>query len=147
MGQSFDSNRSAIDRGEVTEAEWVETLEPNPPESVIEPVIEPVIERKPILGPEHPGLVRLAHMNKFWGQFYNQLEGESVIVAGVAYTIGPEPEKLDRPNCVQYGFGGRRHAIQFFSDNREVVTHNLWYRGPVPPELRVQMPDNARFIQ
>ena len=75
--------------------------------------------------------------------FWTLLVGrtDSVIVGGHHYVVKP-----DRPGVPDHclGHGGSRFVIRFF-DGRQVVTHNLWDQGQVPPHFLDRIPDNARF--
>jgi hypothetical protein len=78
-----------------------------------------------------------------WAQIFD-VPG-SFIANGRHYVIGAEPtaaELVDNPS--HYGNYGRRYLIRF-PDGREVVTHNLWDQGCIPPGLA--RPDTAEFIR
>lgn len=63
-----------------------------------------------------------------------------VVIEGVHYTLGKNGTKPGPYN----GYAGRRFAIEFL-DGRQVITHDLWYQGPIPPVFRDRLPDNARW--
>jgi hypothetical protein len=65
---------------------------------------------------------------------------ERVVVDHVHYLISP-----DTTNRGSQGHGGRRFEIKFF-DGRTVITHNLWYQGPIPPKWHERFPNNAEFV-
>lgn len=67
-------------------------------------------------------------------------EDKRVIIDGVHYVLGKNGDAPSPHN----GFGGRRHVIDFF-DGRHIITHDLWYQGPIPPVFRDQLPDNATW--
>lgn len=65
-----------------------------------------------------------------------------VVVDGVHYRLGKNGGEPSPHN----GMGGARYVVEFF-DGRRVVTHDLWYQGPIPPKFRDHLPDNARFVR
>lgn len=79
---------------------------------------------------------------QFWAEQFTTPGG--LIIGGNHYSIGEEPpaEKLAAcPNRYgSYGLGFRIHRI----DGVEIVTHNLWHQGAIPPGL--VRPDNAAII-
>lgn len=64
-----------------------------------------------------------------------------VVVGGYHYVISPD----GRTDCGTLGHGGAEFVIRF-NDGREVVTHNLWAQGRVPPHFRDRLPDNGEFV-
>ena len=63
-----------------------------------------------------------------------------VVIDHVHYMLGANGARSHPRN----GFAGRRHVIEFF-DGRHVVTHDLWYQGPIPPVFWDRLPDNAKW--
>lgn len=71
--------------------------------------------------------------------------GNNVVIDGVHYRVDfAKPIKNDR-NPDNLGMAGRKFRIRML-DGREVVTNDLWYQGPIPPEFRPRLPDNAEFV-
>lgn len=84
---------------------------------------------------------RLCFTCNYW--FNITLErAKHVIIDGVCYSIAPD----DNSGAMQ-GFGGREFKIQFLDDDRVVITHNLWFQGPVPKQFREKLPNTARFYE
>lgn len=79
----------------------------------------------------------------YWEDLIAQdADGLGVVVDGVHYRLGPNGDRPSPHN----GFGGHRKVVEFL-DGRQVVTHDLWYQGPVPPKFLDRLPDNARWAE
>jgi hypothetical protein len=69
-----------------------------------------------------------------------------IVVNGRCYAIGPEGGSRWKPNSRPwFGYDGREFHIRKH-DGTEIVTHNLWSLGTVPPEFLKSLPDSARFL-
>lgn len=77
-----------------------------------------------------------------WADNYEDAGPHVAIVDGHRYSIAPDVPKGERGFV---GHGGAEFRIRF-DDGREVVTHNLWAQGRIPPCWRDRMPDNATFV-
>lgn len=80
----------------------------------------------------------------FWRVRAREMDENTVIIDHYYYGIGKEP--ANRYEGGPYGFGGREFHIEWLSDGKRVVTHNLWSGGAIPPEYWDILPDNARFV-
>ncbi len=58
------------------------------------------------------------------------------------YMAGDEP--LPGESRRFLGHGGTRMEIQFL-DGRQLVSHNLWHQGHIPPHFEGRFPVNAKF--
>jgi hypothetical protein len=58
------------------------------------------------------------------------------------FLICEEPPASERIHLL--GHGGARFDIQFF-DGRQVVSHNVWFQGEIPPHFYDRFPVNAKF--
>lgn len=65
------------------------------------------------------------------------------VIGGFRYSIAPDAPKGFRGFI---GHGGAEFVIRF-TDGREVITHNLWANGRVPPHFVGRIPDNATFVK
>jgi hypothetical protein len=78
----------------------------------------------------------------FWQEQFTT--GGGLIINGSHFRVGAEPpgEKLAAcPKCYgSYGVGFRIRC----ADGTEIVTHNLWCQGKIPPGLA--RPDNAAIV-
>ncbi|GAA1857208.1 hypothetical protein [Asanoa iriomotensis] len=98
----------------------------------------------PVCGSTRPDLIAAGacYTCEFWQEQFANPGG--LIISGNHYRICAEPpgEKLAAfpkgYGCYGVGFLIRRH------DGTEIVTHNLWHQGEIPPGLA--RPDNAVFI-
>ena len=98
-------------------------------------------ERKPFDFEAHCAEISRRH----WEELRAEKDSPSQArIKGKCYTIQPDAPK-GTPHYF-LGFGGGRFDIQFH-DGRKITTHNLWYRGEIPEELRAEMPDNAEFVE
>lgn len=87
------------------------------------------------------------HYEDLWEREIAEGLENAVIVDNVLYRIRREPserELREWPSC--FGFGGGKWVVRFH-DGREVVTHNLWHVGTIPPPFRDRLPDNAEFVR
>lgn len=81
---------------------------------------------------------------KYWEELIECYGPNSVITHGIHYVIGEEPEPNERRDWL--GHGGHKFTIKF-KDGREVVSHNLWYQGPIPTRFRDRLQDNAELAK
>ena len=78
----------------------------------------------------------------YWKRYqFDKDNPNSVRVSNQQYWIGPA--HISTPIN---GHKGRWFTIEFL-DGRKVRTCDLWYQGPIPPELRESLADNARFVE
>jgi len=79
---------------------------------------------------------------RFWTYQFGTPGG--LIINGEHYRVDdePTPEELDNYPYL-YGSYGHRFVIRHV-DGTEIVTHNLWHQGTIPPGLT--RPDNAAFV-
>lgn len=81
----------------------------------------------------------------FWNEQY-ELDSNKrgphkfAVIDGTHYSILP-----DDPDGYFKGHGGKKFKIRFF-DGTEVITHNLWCQGDIPPIWKDKFPNNATFI-
>lgn len=81
---------------------------------------------------------------RFWADQFATPGGH--IINGNHYRIGEEPtsDQLRRfPK--QFGCNGTGFVIRVLPDGPEIVTHNLWHQGEIPPGLT--RPDTAVFVR
>jgi hypothetical protein len=70
----------------------------------------------------------------YWRERIESPDPGAFLADGVHYTICE-----DRPGRAEFkGFGGREASV-FYADGRVVHTRNLWFQGPVPPQVREQV--------
>lgn len=71
-----------------------------------------------------------------------------VRVGGVHYVIGPEParDRNGRFDRIGLGYGGSEFRFRMLADGREIISHNMWYQGPIPVEYLDRLPDNAEKL-
>lgn len=87
---------------------------------------------------------------EFWLQCATQYKsGKTFVVSGEAYSFDDynihekEPHWRDKSGL---GFGGARFDVEL-DNGRRVTTHNLWFRGAVPPRFKERLQNNAHFLR
>jgi hypothetical protein len=60
-------------------------------------------------------------------------------IDGVHYVLSPETDGWK-------GCGGNKHKIRLLS-GEEIETTNLWHQGPIPEELKDELPNNAEWVK
>ena len=70
------------------------------------------------------------------------LDDSAIIIKGVCYHVGKEPEDLI--NVYGLGYDGMKFCIKMLDTGEVITTHNLMYNGKVPKEYAVK--DNAMFL-
>lgn len=93
----------------------------------------------------------LCHHCFHWHGLVEKRDGEpmSVRVNGYHHQIGDEPSEDDRVVHSTYGrlgSGGARHVIGFLDGRPQIISHNVWHQGAIPPHYRDRLPDNARWL-
>ena len=81
----------------------------------------------------------------FWESVHAEVQRKGtkkIIVEGSAYHISK-----DTPGDYFKGHGGRRFVIRYLATGEEVVSHNLWHDGDVPPNFKEKLPDTAEFVK
>ena len=74
-------------------------------------------------------------------EYKNGNNDNCIIIEGVMYADG---NKNNLPDDM-LGFSGRNYKIQM-NDKRIVRTNSLWCVGIIPESYRIELSDNAKFI-
>ncbi len=78
----------------------------------------------------------------FWREQAADRQG-AIVINGVHYRIGKNNGRTMAPFK---GFGGRRFLVRRLNGGHIVRIDDLWYQGPIPPEFREMLPDNAEWV-
>jgi len=87
---------------------------------------------------------KLCFTCNFWYEIKELLKDRTrVVIEGVTYKIEPD----NKTNDSFKGHGGRMFKIKRFDSDEIVITKNLWCNGHVPESWKLEIQDNAVFIQ
>lgn len=73
------------------------------------------------------------------------VDPRAIVVDGLAYSLGPEPAPTERKSW-RLGCGGQRWTLRPIEGGPDVVSHNVWCQGVVPPHFRERMPDTHKEV-
>lgn len=86
----------------------------------------------------------------FWIEIVEQQQAKKktfAIVEGTVFSILPDvdPKDVRKMGGLGVGYGGSAFLFRF-KDGREILSHNVWHRGEVPPRFKERLKDNAESL-